>query len=276
MIRIGDFSRITKVSIKALRFYEEMKLLEPMHVDPSSGYRYYSARQLPQLNRILFFKQLGFSLQEIQSLLADNIPARDLREMLESRQNEVTQTLTLAREQLASIVTLIKQIDQEGRKLAYEVLFKDVEPRRVACFRAKLSNYGGLDRLFSRLFTRAAKAAHARQRGAIWHKCAHADGEIDCEALVFLDDDIAPPPGWKVRELPACTVASIIHREVEPTVPLVYTSAMEAIELRGHKIEWPMREFYFSTGNNLDFDATETQFVVSPAHLEHSQKAALG
>jgi len=274
MIRIGDFSRITKVSIKALRFYEEMKLLHPMHVDPSSGYRYYSARQLPRLNRILFFKHLGFSLQQIQSLLADNIPARDLREMLALRQNEVTQTLTVAREQLTSITNLIKQIDQEGHKPVYEVLFKDVEPRRVACFRSKFSDYGAVDQLFSHSLRRIEKAAHAL-RGAIWHKCAHADGEIDCEALLFLDDDLAPPLGWKVRELPACTVASVIHREVEPTLPLVYASAMDAIETRGHKIEWPMREFYFSTENSLDFDATETQFVVSPINTEASQSVAL-
>ena len=218
MIRIGDFSRLTGVSIKALRFYEEMRLLEPTHVDPASGYRYYSARQLPQLNRILFFKQLGFSLQQIQSLLADNLQARDLREMLDERQSEVTQTLRLAREQSTNIAALIKQIDQEGRKPAYEVLFKHVEPRRVASFRTKLSDYGALDTLFSQLFVREEKAARAAQRGAIWHKCAHTDGEIDCEALVFLDGELAPPPGWKIRELPACTVASIVHREANATI----------------------------------------------------------
>jgi DNA-binding transcriptional MerR regulator len=275
MIKIGDFARITNVSIKALRFYEEMKLLAPMHVDPFSGYRYYSARQLPTLNRILFFKQLGFSLQQIQSLLADDIPARDLREILEAKQDEVTQTLALAREQLANIATLIKHIDQEGRKPAYEVRFKEVEAQRVACFRSRFSDYGAVDRLFSRSFPRTEKAAHARLRGAIWHKCAHDRGEIDCEALVFLDDDLAAPPAWRIRELAACTVASIVHREMEPTTPLVYTSAMEAIESRGYEIEWPMREFYFSTGNNLDFDAIETQFVVSPLQLDGVQRTAL-
>jgi DNA-binding transcriptional MerR regulator len=273
MIRIGDFSRIARVSIKALRFYEEMKLLEPMHVDPASGYRYYSARQLPQLNRILFFKQLGFSLQQIQSLLADNLQTRDLREMLEERQSEVTQTLRLAREQLANVATLIKQIDQEGRKPAYEVLFKDVESRRVASFRSKLPDYGALDALFSWLFTRGEKAARDAQRGAIWHKCAHAGGEIDCEALVFLDDELAPPPGWRIRELPACTVASVVHGEANTTIPLVYASLKGAIHLRGDKIEWPMREFYFSTGHSLDFDAVETQFVISPSPSDHLQGA---
>lgn len=261
MIKIGDFSRITKVSIKALRFYEERRLLEPVHVDPFSGYRYYSARQLPQLNRILFFKQLGFSLQQIQSLLADNLPAADLREMLETKRDEVARTLTLAREQWANIETLIRQIDQEGQKPAYEVLIKDFEPQRVACLRARLSDYSALNDLFHGL---AGKSVHASPRGAIWHKCAHADGEIDCEALVFLEDDVPLPVGWKVRQLPACTVASVVHTEAETALPLVYASAMEAIDMRGYKIEWPMREFYFSTGKGLDFDTTETQFVVRP------------
>ncbi|MFN2147868.1 MAG: MerR family DNA-binding transcriptional regulator, partial [Anaerolineales bacterium] len=53
MIRIGDFSRLSRVSIKTLRYYDEVGLLKPAHVDSSTGYRYYLYEQLPRLNRIL-------------------------------------------------------------------------------------------------------------------------------------------------------------------------------------------------------------------------------
>lgn len=64
MIRIGDFSKLSRVSIKALRFYDEMGLLKPISVDRFSGYRFYEYNQLPRLHRILALKDLGFSLEE--------------------------------------------------------------------------------------------------------------------------------------------------------------------------------------------------------------------
>ena len=65
MIRIGDFSKLSRVSVKTLRFYDEMGLLKPVEVDRFTGYRYYEFDQLPRLYRILALKDLGFSLEEI-------------------------------------------------------------------------------------------------------------------------------------------------------------------------------------------------------------------
>ncbi len=58
MFKIGDFSRLSQVTVKALRYYDELGLLKPTHVDRFTGYRYYSATQLPRLNRILALKDL--------------------------------------------------------------------------------------------------------------------------------------------------------------------------------------------------------------------------
>jgi DNA-binding transcriptional MerR regulator len=65
MIKIGDFSKLSQATVKALRLYDEMGLLKPARVDNFTGYRYYSADQLPRLNRILALKDLGFSLEQI-------------------------------------------------------------------------------------------------------------------------------------------------------------------------------------------------------------------
>ena len=53
VFKIGDFSKLSRVSVKTLRYYDELGLLKPAHVDHFTGYRFYSADQLPQLNRIL-------------------------------------------------------------------------------------------------------------------------------------------------------------------------------------------------------------------------------
>src|ERR1051326_3771883 len=89
MIRIGDFSKLSRVSVKTLRFYDEMGLLKPIEVDRFTGYRYYEFHQLPRLYRILALKDLGFSLEEIGRLLAENLSTEQMRGMLKLRQAEI-------------------------------------------------------------------------------------------------------------------------------------------------------------------------------------------
>lgn len=62
MFKIGDFSKFSRVSVKTLRYYDEIGLLKPETVDSNTGYRYYSAEQLPRLNSIVGLKELGMNL----------------------------------------------------------------------------------------------------------------------------------------------------------------------------------------------------------------------
>ena len=79
MIRIGDFSKLSRISVKTLRYYDEMGLLQPVQVDPFTGYRLYEYSQLSDLNRILALKDLGFSLEEIGRLLDDGLSLEQMR-----------------------------------------------------------------------------------------------------------------------------------------------------------------------------------------------------
>jgi DNA-binding transcriptional MerR regulator len=76
VFRIGDFSRLSLVSVKALRYYDELGLLKPARVDEFTGYRYYAASQLTRLNRVLALKDMGLSLEQI-ALLLDKEPTPD-------------------------------------------------------------------------------------------------------------------------------------------------------------------------------------------------------
>ena len=73
MFKIGEFSRLNKISIKTLRYYDKIGLLKPMEVQTDSGYRYYSAKQLPRLNKIVALKDMGFSLNDIMEIVENNL-----------------------------------------------------------------------------------------------------------------------------------------------------------------------------------------------------------
>ncbi len=89
MFKIGDFSKLNRVSIKALRHYDEIGLLKPVKLDDSTGYRYYSAAQLPRLNKILALKDLGFSLNKITEIIDYDQTSEFLSSMLAIRKEEI-------------------------------------------------------------------------------------------------------------------------------------------------------------------------------------------
>src|SRR5262252_2812634 len=91
MFRIGEFSRIGRVSMRLLRYYDEIGLLRPAHTDSSNGYRYYTAAQLPELNRILVLRDLGLSLDQIARALQKGVSPDELRGMLMMRRAEIEQ-----------------------------------------------------------------------------------------------------------------------------------------------------------------------------------------
>jgi DNA-binding transcriptional MerR regulator len=264
MFRIGDFSKLTRVSVKALRFYDEVGLLKPTYVDRDTGYRYYSATLLPRLNRILVFKELGFSLGEICHLLEGDLPVDRVRESLQNRRAELTRRIERERAQLAEVDAWLAQIGQAGRVPEYEVTVKQVAPRLVASVRDTLSSYADADDLFDELYGSFKQRGAPLGRGAIWHTCASRRRTIDCEAILFLRE---PAPGAgraQVYELPGAAVACVIHQGSDETCERAYVAARSWIESRGYAIAGPSREVYWQGDVAQDGDSgvTEIQYPI--------------
>ena len=78
MLKIGEFSKLSRVSIRMLRRYNEVGLLLPAETDPITGYRYYSEDQLPAAGRITALRDMGFGLAAIEQLLGASGPGSDL------------------------------------------------------------------------------------------------------------------------------------------------------------------------------------------------------
>jgi DNA-binding transcriptional MerR regulator len=127
MFRIGEFAQIAQVSSRQLRFYDQLGLLQPAHIDAQTGYRHYSIRQLPRLNGILALKELGLSLEQIGPLLKDEISPADLRAMLTLKRAEVERSLRAEQTRLRHIESRIAQIDRHGGTEGFDVILKAVE-----------------------------------------------------------------------------------------------------------------------------------------------------
>jgi DNA-binding transcriptional MerR regulator len=264
MFRIGDFSKLSRVSVKALRFYDGVGLLKPTYVDRDTGYRYYSAALLPRLNRILAFKELGLSLGEIIHLLEGDLPVDRVRELLQSRRAELARRIERERAQLAEVESWLAQIEQAGRLPDYEVTVKHVAPRLVASVRDTLSSYADADELFDELHSHFKQRGAPLERGAIWHTCANQRRNIDCEAIVFLREPARGNGRAQVYELPGAYLACVIHQGSDETCERAYLAARSWIKSHRYAIAGPNRELYWQGDVAQDGDSgvTEIQYPI--------------
>jgi DNA-binding transcriptional MerR regulator len=265
MFRIGDFSKLSQVSVKTLRFYDEAGLLKPTYVDRGTGYRYYSATLLPRLNRILALKEMGLSLGEILHLLEGDLPVDRVRELLQNRKAEISRRIEREHAQLAEVNSWLALIEQAGRVPDYEVTIKWVEPRLVASVRDTLSSYADADELFDELQNDFNQRGAPLERGAIWHTCANQRRNINCEAMVFLREPARTKGRAQVYQLPGASVASVIHHGSDETCERAYVAARSWIKSHGYAVAGPNRELYWQGGVAQEGDSgvTEIQYPIT-------------
>src|SRR5579871_4026523 len=138
MFRIGEFSLIAQVSGRLLRYYDEIGLLRPEFTDPQTGYRYYSASQLPRLNRILVLKELGLSLEQIAQFLEQGVSVDDIHEMLTLRKAEIERSLQEEAARLRMVESRLQQIDVHGQIQEPDVVLKSVPAQQFLSIREVL------------------------------------------------------------------------------------------------------------------------------------------
>jgi DNA-binding transcriptional MerR regulator len=109
MFLTGEFSQISRVSKRLLHYYDEIGLLKPAYIDPHTGYRYYSASQLPRLNRILALKDLGLALDHIARMMQADVSDEEIHGMLLMKKAEVEQTLREEVQRLRRIEARLRQ-----------------------------------------------------------------------------------------------------------------------------------------------------------------------
>jgi len=266
MLRISEFARAGNVTIRALRFYDEVGLLRPAHVSPENGYRGYTPAQIAELNRIQAFKDMGFALGEIAGLLRDSPTASQLRQILQGRRKSLQERVREDVGRLERIEARLRSLESLAESDTL-VLFGKTERQWVVSTREKLENYEEADALLAQLARRVDSDALADGRATIWHSCLEGDGRIDCEALCFLKRPIAPSRGRRVYAMPPARIAFAYHYGAEESICRTYESITKTIASRGFRLTAPKREVYWpaASGSDVKGTLTEVQFPIARA-----------
>jgi len=252
MFRIGDFSRIARVSSRLLRFYDEIGLFAPAQTDPQTGYRYYSVGQLAQLNRILVLKELGFELDQIRDILNADIGPAELRTMLLLRRNDVEKKLAIESQRLRHIETRIEQLETDGVLSDDDVVVRAEPPRPFLSIRRAVPSFDAARELIVQL------RAHAKpilpknavyQLVAVAHSSHFETDELDVEFGYAFENQIeyTLPKGTALqyRELEGAERMAVCVRVGLPEYAHLVTAKIgRYLEATGDELAGPSREVF--------------------------------
>ena len=264
MLRISEFARAGNVSVRTLRFYDEVGLLRPAHISAESGYRGYSSAQITQLNQIQAFKDMGFALGEILHLLRRPPDTQELQGVLRERREVLRGRIREDVGRLARIDARLGSLEGGGKSDSL-VLFGETRQQWVVSVREKLGSYEQTDELFQEIERRVGAALLAEGRATIWHSCMEGEGKIECEAVRFLKKPMTGPRGLKSYALRPVKIAFAYHYGSEESICRTYQSIANCVAERGYRVAGAKREVYWPAAGAETGSLTEVQFPVSEA-----------
>jgi DNA-binding transcriptional MerR regulator len=220
MFSIGEFARHGRVSVRMLRHYDAVGLLRPASVDAATGYRFYQARQLAELNRVIALKDLGFTLQQVQAILAEQVSAAELRGMLKLRRAEIHAQIEAETTRLARVEARLLTIEDEARIPVDGVVIKRLAPVRVGELSGTAAGYEPeaitpvIQPLYGDLWQLMAGSGVSVAGPAIayYEDTPAGDGAIVVHAAVPVVADSGEEHGFRVVDLAeVASAAAIIH-----------------------------------------------------------------
>jgi DNA-binding transcriptional MerR regulator len=246
LVTIGDFSRMTHLSVKALRHYHDVGLLEPADVDPSSGYRLYDADQIPLAQVIRRFRDLGMPVDEVRSMLE----APDL----ETRNKVIIAHLERMESQLAAtratVTSLKAMLETPG--LPRPIEYRAVDASHVLSITSTVHVDDFIPwwvHAFTELRETLQDSGMTRNGpdGALYPNEFFELERGDVTAFVPVTGDgssVAGLPGVELIDIPRAELAVLLHPGPIEDLDRAYGELGAMVAERAIGVEGPIREHY--------------------------------
>ena len=262
MFKIGEFSRLSHLTVKTLRFYEKEGLLIPDKVDSISSYRYYSTSSLSKACAIKAYRQLGLSIEEIKRI----IQGEDVKKILKHKSEELLKEKELIDAKLSILNCLLKE-----ENMKYQPVVKEIDEYVIYYGETRLDTYAGLMNFIPQLGEECSKLnPDIKCLEPDYNFCEYLDGEYKeadirvryCQAVDKMgrESDLI-----KFRKLEAVKVISILHKGAYDMIGEAYAYIIKYARENGYRIKGLARECYIDgiwNKDNVDDYLTEIQLPI--------------
>lgn len=245
MYRIGEFSKLCQVSIKTLRYYDEIDLLKPEYIDAKSNYRFYTTEQLVKIHQIQSYRQIGMSINEIQLILR----GKDEETIIKKREEEITEEIKRLQEQLSRVNFLKEEKDEEAY-MNYHAILKEIPEYTVYSAKMTLKNYNDYFTVIPELGAKVLEMNPGI-------KCVtpeycfirnldmeYRENDIHIEFCEAVDRMGVCPEGVEFKVIEPVTVISVMHRGSYKDFGLAYAYVFNWIEKNEYLATESPRESY--------------------------------
>ena len=269
MFSIGEFSKITGLTVKTLRFYHDEDLLIPSFIDPQTGYRYYAPAQIESARAITYLRSLEFPLADIKSILS-NTADEDILAVLEEQKAALDRRIRSFRSAVRSLDQFISE-ERQAQAMSqstFDVQEKPLAPMLIAGIRLK-GRYGECGQAFAKLGRTLGR--HICGKPFLLHyDSEYREEDADFEACMPVRRQLNID-GISIRQLPGGPCLSLLHRGPYDQLGHSYAKILSHIKTKGFDVISPTHEVYLKgpgtifKGNPKNY-LTEIQIPVRPIH----------
>lgn len=259
MLSIGEFASLGRVTVRLLRYYDEIDLLKPDRVDPVSNYRSYAPGQVPVLNRILQLRDFGIRLDDIALIVHGELNTAAEQELLSAARGRLADQVQDNTLRLARLDAYLRTTEGKPMPNTIEVEVAPIAPQRVAYLEGIAGGWGNrhigpvVGPLFGRL-DRELSAAGITDAGpgvAIYEALETGDATtVRVTAALIVDDTIAATDGYRLKTLPGIDNAAIaVHHGPVDTIDQSWHALMDWVPGNHYEMTGICREIYLTPGD---------------------------
>ena len=247
MLKIGDFSKLSRVSIRMLRHYDDIGLLKPALIDDFTGYRYYNPEQLPVIGRITALKDMGFTLADIVKILEVYENREELDSFLVKRQLELKKISETAEYQMRLLETARERLRKE-QSMSYNVSIKTIPERYAATVHMTIPHYEDEGMVWQILNEETAPLkvvpAEPCLVAAEYLDDEYREKDVELIAWKTVKGEYPDTEHVKFMTLPAVKVASCMVKGGYDQMPDVYGAVISWVNANGYECAGPMFNIY--------------------------------
>ena len=257
MLSIGEFSRVTQLSIKALRLYHEKGILVPGSVNLRSKYRYYGSRDVEKARVLRQLRELGFSLQEIKEIFSGCQDDAQVTVHVEKKLAEIGQTVRKYQDIQKNLELFLDSIQEEKMIYKTDIEMEEI-PQVLICSIRFHGKYHEVGAKFGTLFKAAGRRA-AGKPFSLYHDGEYKEENADIEACLEVKKEIKKP-GISCRLLAGGKVLTLLHYGPYEELGRSYQRLYEACREKNLEIILPSREQYLK-GPGMIFRGNPKKYV---------------
>lgn len=248
MLKIGVFSKLSRISVRMLRYYDEAGLLTPGVVDPATGYRYYGVEQLMEAERIRALREMGFGVGAVGKILSACRDPAALERLLEIQREELREELRAARQRLTLLETTLNRVRKDSAAMNYNVTLKEIPARTVASVRKTIRSYEQEGELWQLMMAETApqrlQLADPCWSMAIFHDREYREEEADVEIQMAVKGSYTDTEQVRFLEVPPLPAATVTFRGDYSQMSSVNRTLAGWIADNGYDFDGPMFNIY--------------------------------